>query len=369
MAADLKDQIHALMERGVQPVSAADIASRQSARSSPFPVRNARRPASWSKRTAVIATGAVAACAAGIVAAQFGGSGTGARPGSTTPVRQAPAMLTAAMLRHLTAASRLALAQSGRATVTSREVLAGKLQQTGTDDITFDGRNWNDSFTVTTPAAAGQPASRESAINRVVDGRAYDYFVAADGLAWYHDVGPDAVANLAIPDPRTLLGELAPAARFAKRGTSALGGVAVTKLTATNVGGLPTLDSPDIWPTGRISALSIWVDRQGVVRQVTVTGTQIAYVGTFASGKAAVRQQLSRFLAQVSDLERRDHLTRAQALERVKFLVLGREQRRLYIQGFRTEADVTTMTIRFTDIGQPQTIRAPAHAIRVYGRG
>jgi len=364
MAPDLRDQIHTLMERGIQPVSAADIASRQSARSSPFPPM-AAKPQLRRKRTAVIAVGAAAAAwAAGLAVAQLGGSGTG----STRPPRAESAVLTAAMLRHLTAASRLALAQSGRAVVTSRELLGGKLQQTGTDDITFDGRNWNDSFTVSTPTATGEPASRETAINRVVDGRAYDYFVAADGLAWYHEVGPDAVANLAIPDPRALLRELAPAARFAEGRTSVLAGVTVTKLTATNVRGLPSLNSPDIWPTGTISALSIWVDRHGVVRQVTVTGTQIVDVGTLSSGKA-VRHQLTRFLAHVSDLERRDHLSRAQAMERVKFLVLAPGLRRLHLSGFRTEADVTTMTIRFTDIGQPQVIRAPADAIRIYGRG
>jgi hypothetical protein len=368
MSADLKDQIHALMERGIQPVSAADIASRQSARSSPFPVIKAGRPGLRSMRTAAIATGVVAACAAAVVTAQLGGPGASTGPASTRPARPAPVMLTAAMLRHLTAACRLALAQSGRAVVSSREMLGGKLQQTATDDITFDGRNWNDSFTVATPAAAGQPASRESAINRVVDGRAYDYFVAADGLAWYHEVGPDAVANLAIPDPRALLGELAPAARFAERGTSVLGSVTVTKLTATNVGGLPTLNSPDIWPAGAISALTIWVDRQGVVRQVTVSGTQTVHVGTFTSG-AAVRHQLTQFLAGVRDLEKRDHLAPAQAMQRERFRVVGRQLRKLHLPGFRTESDVMTMTIRFTDIGRPQIIRAPAHAIRVYGRG
>jgi hypothetical protein len=368
MAADLKDQVHTLMERGVQHVSAADIASRQSARSSPFLAGKARRPGLSSKRTAAIATGVAAACATGIVAAQLGGSGSGAGPATTRSARQAPAVLTAAMLRHVTAASRLALAQSGRAVVTSRELLGGKLQQTGTDDITFDGRNWNDSFTVATPAAAGEPALRESAINRVVDGRAYDYFVAADGLAWYHEVGPDAVAQLAIPDPRTLLRELAPAARFAERGSSVLAGVTVTKLTATNVRGLPTLNSPEIWPAGSISALTIWVDRQGVVRQVTVTGTQIVRVGMLASG-ADVRHELGQFLARVRDLEKRDHLAPAQAIQREKFSVLGRALGKRHLEVVRNEPDVTTMTIRFTDIGQRQVISVPAHAIRVYGRG
>jgi DNA-directed RNA polymerase specialized sigma24 family protein len=35
----------------------------------------------------------------------------------------------------------------------------------------------------------------------------------------------------------------------------------------------------------------------------------------------------------------------------------------------RTRADVTTMTIRFTDIGLPQIIKTPAHAVRIYGLG
>jgi hypothetical protein len=271
------------------------------------------------------------------------------------------------MLQQVTAASRLALAQSGRAIVTSRQVLGGTLQQSGTADISFDGRNWNDSFTVTTPAGAGAAASSESAVNRVVDGRAYDYFVAADGLAWYHDVGPGAVSNLAIPDPRELLRELAPAARFARGDTSVIDGVRVTRLTATRVDGLPTLNSPDIWPAGTISALTIWVDGNGVVREVTVSGTQVVRVGTFAPG-ADVRRKLAQFLAGVRDLEKREHLTPAQAIEREKFSVLGRALRQRHLEIVKTETEVTTMTIRFTGIGQPQIIRAPAHAIRVYGR-
>jgi hypothetical protein len=39
------------------------------------------------------------------------------------------------------------------------------------------------------PASGGQPAIKQSAVNRVVDGQVYDYFTAADGLAWYHDTG------------------------------------------------------------------------------------------------------------------------------------------------------------------------------------
>jgi hypothetical protein len=47
----------------------------------------------------------------------------------------------------------------------------------------------------------------------------------------------------------------------------------------------------------------------------------------------------------------------------------GRDATADALVGLKTEADVTTMTIRFAGIGQPQVIRAPADAIRVYGRG
>ena len=368
MRTDLNDQIHLLMERGIEHISAENIA-RRSAVITPFPPRKVR-PGLWSKRTVLItASVAAAACAAalvatGLVAAQPGTSAGPVQPG---PAR-APVVLTAAMLRHVTSASRLALAHAGRAVVHSRETLGGVLQQTGTDNNTFDGRNWNDSFTVVMQAAAGAPASRESAINRVVGGQAYDYFVAADGLAWYHETGPDAVARLAIPDPRVLLRELAPSARFAKDGTTVLDGVTVTRLTATNTSGLPTLNSPDIWPAGTISALTIWVDGRGVVRQVMVTGTQVERIGMLVAGAAAGRK-LTQFQARVRDLERRDHLAPAQAMMREKSSVLGRELRKEHLVGVRTEADVTTMTIRFTGIGQPQVIEAPAHAILTYGRG
>jgi hypothetical protein len=365
MQADLKDQIHMLMERGIQRVSADDIAGRASAGQSPFPAKRAWLSSRSRQATAIAAGVAAVACASAVAATQLGGPASPVKAGLA---RKAPVALTAAMLSHVASASRPALAHAGRAVVYSRETQDGVLQQTGTDDISFTGRNWNDSFTVVTPASAGQPASSESAINRVVNGRAYDYFVAADGLAWYHDTGPDAVSNLAIPDPRKLLSELAPAARFVAVGKSMLDGVAVTQLKATAVRGLPALNSPNIWPAGSVTALSVWVDGSGVVRQVTVTGTQTARVGQLAPG-ADVRRKLTEFLAGVRTLEKREHLSPAQAIRREKFSVLGGELRKHHIMVIRNETQVTSMTIRFTDIGQPQVIGVPPGAIPVYGPG
>ena len=216
---DLTDQIHALMERGIQPLSADEVARRHAAGVTTFPAKGFRRRLPSPRIAAVTAGAAAVACVAALVASQAGGSGgpAAARTAVASPAAKAPAVLTAAYIQHVASASRLALAHSGKAVIRSRQTLAGVVQQTGTDDITFDGANWNDSFSQSFPAAGGQRASTQAAINRVVNGQAYDYFVAADGLAWYHDTGPNAVNSMHIPDPRKLLTELAPGAGFARR--------------------------------------------------------------------------------------------------------------------------------------------------------
>ena len=56
MQAELKDQIHFLMERGIQPVSAEEVASRARARTTPFPF-NAVSSGPRSRRTVAITAG------------------------------------------------------------------------------------------------------------------------------------------------------------------------------------------------------------------------------------------------------------------------------------------------------------------------
>lgn len=99
---------------------------------------------------------------------------------------------------------------------------------------------------------------------------------------------------------------------------------------------------------------------------MTVTGAQEVKVADFP-GNPSAQHRPRDFLATVQKLEKKDHLGPAQAIQREKFSVLGRELRRARLQVIRTEADVTTMTIRFTDIGRPHIIKAPTHAIRIYG--
>lgn len=109
--------------------------------------------------------------------------------------------------------------------VVTRQTLDGAPQHTSTDVITFDGRDWNDSARDVLDGPGSSAAAVQSAVNRVVNGQAYDYFSAIDGTRWYHVTGPDAVASLRIPDPRQLLAELSPTARFAAVGHAVLHGV------------------------------------------------------------------------------------------------------------------------------------------------
>jgi hypothetical protein len=350
MATDLKDQIHALMETGIHPVSVQAMASGDRAKPAPFPARKAITPGR-------VATGAVAlaaiGCAVGLVATQV------ADAPSPRTVGHAPAAMTAAYVRHLAVASRLALAQSGQAVLTTTLAQDGQLQQSSTDHLTFSGANWNDSFTYT-PAVNGRALAPETAINRVVDGQAYDYFVAADGLAWYHVTGPDAVASLNIPDPRALLTELEPAADFVRVGSAVVNGVQVEHLRATALAGLAAIALPFVQAGGQVTALDIWVDSAGVVRQLSVSFSRQVTVVALRPGSSPKTVHITTPGQQA-------------APNRMPTANPAQKQAELHANGAaasaQAETQTSTITVTFLDIGQPQVITAPANAIPVYGRG
>jgi hypothetical protein len=150
-------------------------------------------------------------------------------------------------------------------------------------------------------------------------------------------------------------------------GKTVLDGVPVTVLTATHLNGLPTVNSPNIWPTGTVSALSVWVDANGVVRQLAATATQIVRVAM--GPRTPAQQRLFRAaLARIARQLRDGHLNQP-TLQEIRASKLSRLLRAEGVLEVRSEADTTTMTIRFLDIGQPQLITVPAHAIPTYGLG
>ncbi len=351
MATDLKSQIHTLMETGIHPISVQDIASRCRAKPAPFPSRKVVT----SRR---VITGAVAlaatGCAAGLVATQL------AAAPSPPPARHASAALTAAYVRRLAAASRVALAQSGQAVLTTTVTQGGQLQQSSTDHLTFSGANWNDSFTYI-PTVNGRTLPPETAINRVVDGQAYDYIVAADGLAWYHVTGPDAVASLNIPDPRALLTELEPAAGFVRVGAAVVNGVQVEHLRATELAGLAAIPLPGIQAGGQVTALDVWVDSAGVVQQLSVSVSRQVTVVALRSLSSPKHVHITA-----------GGLSQA-ALKRPRATSPAQKQAALNAAGAsagaQTETQTSTITVTFLDIGQPQVITAPGSAITVSGLG
>ena len=361
MTAELKDQILDLMERGIEPLSTDQIARHTATRTTPFPPMSHAR----TKRLAAIGAGvAAAACAAAVVAAQVGG----ATARSENQAHRAHTALTAAMVEHMAAASRLALARYGRAVVHTRSTSDGVVQETTVDDITFSGKNWNDAFSETTPALDGQPANTQSAINRVVDGQAYDYFVANHGLAWYHVTGPTAVHNMPISDPRKLLSELAPSAQFVKVGSGSIDGVAVEHLRATALKGVPDIPLAYLGAGGRLTALDVWVDGKGVVRQMSLSTTQYVHVGASTLG------DVLRHLPKNVKIVGAEHLAKT-ALVRAWFYI-GKNGKIDLVKVrpaphrlMKTQTQVTTVVVNFTDIGQRQTIKPPPHSIPVYGRG
>jgi hypothetical protein len=273
METDLKDQIRDLIERGAQPVSFREISERRTARTHAIPRAAGRRRA--------ILTGAgvglaAAGCAAGLVIATASPSApvpAGARARQAGPSRQGVALVTAAMIEHVASASSSALANSGQERISYRSVKNGAVTSAGTDTVTYSGSDYNyaEGFTV--------PAYPEGIV-RVVNGQFYITDGTATRVTWLHELGESTTPSF--PEAATLLRLLSPVAKFRNAGTDVIGGVRLTRLHATQVSGLP--DDPTlaryanlvtdaksaVVSPGTLTALDLWADSNGVVRQMTI---------------------------------------------------------------------------------------------------
>lgn len=355
MTTDLNQEIRSFMERGLRHVSAAEAIGHTSHGAATFPAAGSRRRAARTRWAAIAAGTAGIACAGGLAAAQLGEPASRARPH-----HDSRSILAAAYVRHLASASRIALADAGRAVIVTQTSQDGVSQGTATSDITFSGRDWNDSFREGLPGSGGAAGTTQAAINRVVNGQAYDYFVATNGLAWYHDTGPNAIASMAIPDPRKLLSELSPAASFVRVGYGTFDGVRVAHLRATDVSGLPSLQLGNDTPAGRLASLDIWADSTGVVRRMSVTTSQ-----TEPAGQDYLKLVPKKAAGELRALRKRHpHLT-----------ILAQKSGQLIVGwtvdpgAAKTRVERSRVVVSFLDIGQPQVIRPPAHAYETHGVG
>lgn len=313
MNTDLPTAIRECVDAGTQPITPGEVRARavlteRGARLAP--ARRGARPARG-VLLGTVAGVAAAGIAAVLVVTQAGG---GTAAGTRT-------MLTAAMLKQVSAASMSALT-SGRArlvTATGKTTLV--------QDIKFDGANWNDVLNPGMPIRIHRTPRVFSwtgeSIDRVVDGRAFHYpafaFKPRPHLVpeWMRVIGPGVAAPVTIPDPRTLLGVLSPSAGFVTDGYSIVDGVRAQRLRATTPAAVSLQPLNPLVATGpdnpRLSALSLWVDPSDVVLRARFTIS-----GTGSSPYA-------------------------------------KDPR-------------VTVTVTFSQIGQPQDITAPAHYITVGGK-
>jgi hypothetical protein len=373
-ATELPDLIRECVDGGVAPVSFDEIRARAVLRD-----RAVRRvPVRRRSRLGAAAAGIAAAGIAGALVASQVGGGTSA--GGRT-------VLTAAMVRHLASASQAAMT-SGQAEIvwTASSGSSAPVIQ----DITFDGADWKD---VTDPGVPTRQVNlgphatgwAGESIGEVVDGRSYHYpaiVLTPQGpqlrQEWAYFDEPGAAQPVNIPDPRTLLGVLSPAAGFVPDGYNTVNGVQLEHLQATTPGAVPTAPLDPVIGSepvnAQVSALDVWAESSGVVLkvQVTVTGGPGTVQELTPAGLQAVDQYIKdNNITIASGILRNSQVLSAWATGQggSRFPGLAGLVRQ---PGMTTTRQVppnsVTVTLTFSQVGQPQDITAPTHYI-TYGHG
>ncbi|MGN6793186.1 MAG: hypothetical protein ACTHJW_12455 [Streptosporangiaceae bacterium] len=304
---------------------------------------------------------AVPAVVAALIAAVLVATG-----GSTSPRHSVKAVLTAAMVQRMANASRVALAHSGRVKTTYQERTNGVLQESGTSDITFAGKNWNNVSSQTFPASKGQPAHTQTAINRIVDGQFYLHTIGRNGrMQWIRDTNPTGHPKIVIPDPRKLFGLLKPSAKFKIVGHRVTGGVRLTELRATRAPELPPLNGlPGVRRGAHVALFTVWVDRQHRVHQISLRVTQHQtsnpMVFKFAKGRMELLVPSKAYLKEAKAVARKMQKHYKHVTARVDPSIPGTVHHYF---------DVTSASVIFSDFGKREVITAPKHSVPVFGRG
>jgi hypothetical protein len=370
---DLPPLIRECVDGAANPISFGEIRARAALRDGAVRRAPARRQVRLGAAAGLAAAGIAGALVAGQVAGGTGGTG-GTSAGSRT-------VLTAAMVRHLASASRAAMT-SGQAQIvwTSSGSSAPFIQ-----DITFGGADWRDVMDPGVPThqvRLGPQATgwAGTSISEVVDGRSYRYPAVVPTpqgpqrrQEWeYFDV-PGAARPVIIPDPRTLLSVLSPAAGFVPDGYITVNGVRLEHLRATTPGAVPAAPLDPVIGSepvnAQLSALDVWVDPSGVVLKVLVTVT---------GGPGTVQELTPAGLQAVDQYIKDNNITIASGIlqnpQVLSAWVTGQAGSRypglaslVQQPGMTTTRQIApnsvTVTLTFSQVGQPQQITAPAHYI------
>ena len=258
---------------------------------------------------------------------------------------------------------------TGHARFTYRVVTAGVPEAYGTKDITFSGNNRSLSFSQTSLAEGPNAKQIYSGTERIVDGQVYAPFRVHGQLRWVHE--PSQVYNNPkIIDPRRLLRVLAPYARFQASGYQVVGGVRLKVLRATDPGNLTRRNLLPVMYTSGLSvgSLTVWVDGQGVVHRMAFTFLAYAKIALSKPvSTAALRnyqraqRAAARTMKRLSRYQARTGKPAPQRPETLALLRVNQALKRAY--PVRRGTQVTTTTVTFSAIGQPQHIIVPPNAI------
>jgi len=375
----IDDQIRALIDSGGRPVTMEEITARPKA-------SRVARPRRAARLGLVLTAGAIASATAVAVALIVGSQPGASHPRNSQPRVSQPGgtkeqVTTAALVRHVAVASAAALDRSGKVTISYHGKSLGcgsegSVPFSGTETISFSRRNYNNAGNEATGRGYRQSKTTQSYLNRVVNGQAYDYFAANHGLRWYHVLGRYAVAKLHITDPRALLRVLTSNVRFVKAGTAVIDGVRTTKLRATSFSGmsvLKELPGADAGPgTNFVTALTVWADSRGVVRQMrfkvraVVNSDNLNFqvpphgdtIGIFSGKHAGVNGE--------ELLNKHGHVV---AVFRGTVPQIIAKAKKAGVRFLHLTTGISTEQVNFTDIGKPQHIVVPPHAITTHGVG
>lgn len=256
-------------------------------------------------------------------------------------------------------------APSWRARVVYRVVTAGVAEAHGTWNIRVSGSNKSLSFARTTLAAGPEPARPDSGTERIVDRQIYVLDRPHGRLRWVHEpIRP--YGDVKTIDPRKLLRVLGPFARFHGVGYQVIGGVRLKVLRATEPQRLTRRGLlPVVWTSGQpVGSLQVWVDGRAVVHRMAFTfrargrislSTPVSKEALAAYKRAALA--LSR--VQSSYVRAGSRVPKSQVRMALRRFNHALRQAFPVLHGY----EVTSTTVIFTAIGQPQLITAPRNAI------
>jgi len=254
----------------------------------------------------------------------------------TNDVRTAPV----AVNMQTIAESTTAALSSGRAHITHTATNDGSVQDASETFVEFSGVNRSTVGTV-----SGRDASSFEIANKVVDGKFYLRDGAPGEQIWIEDINEHVTgSDLFSVDPRMLLSGAAQDAAFKDVGGATVDGVKTRHLKATRLDKVPTVNlglGPIADNQTKITKFDVWVDSDNVVRRLDVSTSQTTR--SQGGARAIITKHADGTFSK--EIDPNDTTP------------------------FVTRTLVNDYSVRFTEIGSPITIEAPANAKKVAGQG